>query len=131
MRVFSSFDRMRMISLMTLVTLLAAVPLACDDSDDDDGDPTGPAPQQVDVAMQDNVFSQAVDTVAVGGTVTWTNTGSNPHTATSDSGVWDSGSVATGGSFSRAFPAAGTFPYHCTFHGAPNGVGMAGTIVVR
>ncbi len=83
------------------------------------------------MGMQDDFFSAQVDTVAVGGTVTWTNSGSNPHTSTSDSNIWDSGTVSPGERFSHTFTEAGTFPYHCTFHGAPNGVGMAGTIVVR
>jgi plastocyanin len=64
--------------------------------------------------------------VAVGTTVTWTNTDSVPHTTTSDTAGWNSGIVAPGGQFSSAFQAAGTFPYHCTIH-----PGMIGTVVVR
>ena len=122
--------RPRMLPLIVLLGALAAVPLACDDSDDD-GDPTGPAPAQISVSMIDNEFIQRVDTVAVGGTVTWTNDGINDHTSTSDAAIWDSGTVPPGGSFSQPFPQAGTFAYHCTFHGASGGIGMAGTIVVR
>jgi plastocyanin len=40
--------------------------------------------------------------------------------------VWDSGSVAPGGTFSMTFPTAGTFPYHCGIH--PN---MVGTVTVQ
>ncbi len=32
-------------------------------------------------------------------------------------------------SFSHTFDSAGTFPYHCEVHGAPNGA-MNGTITV-
>src|SRR5262245_1869808 len=64
--------------------------------------------------------------VAVGTTVTWTNTDSVPHTSTSDVPGWDSGVVAAGGRFSTAFQTAGTFSYHCTIH-----PGMVGTVVVR
>ena len=119
----------RMLPLIVLLGALAAVPLACDDSDDGDGDLTGP-PAQVTISMEDNFFSQQVDTVAVGGTVTWTNTGNNPHTSTSDSNIWNSGEVSPGQSFPQTFTEAGSFPYHCTFHGPP-GVGMAGTILLR
>jgi plastocyanin len=64
--------------------------------------------------------------VAVGTTVTWTNTDSIAHTSTSDGNGWNSGIVAPGGQFSFAFQTAGTFPYHCTIH-----PGMVGTVVVR
>jgi len=76
--------------------------------------------------MGDNVFQPRVDTVAVGGTVTWTNNGALPHTSTSmtDPPAWDSGTVDPGETFSRQFAQAGSFPYECTFHN-----GMTGTIV--
>ena len=64
--------------------------------------------------------------VAVGTTVTWTNTDSTAHTSTSDVNGWDSGTVAPGGQFSFAFQTAGTFAYHCAIH-----PGMVGTVVVR
>ena len=64
--------------------------------------------------------------VAVGATVTWTNSDSVPHTSTSDAAGWNSGTVAPGGQFSFSFQSAGTFPYHCTIH-----PGMVGTVVVR
>jgi plastocyanin len=64
--------------------------------------------------------------VAVGDTVTWMNTDAVAHTSTSDASAWDSGVVAPGGRFSRAFQTAGTFEYHCAIHH-----GMVGTVVVR
>ena len=64
--------------------------------------------------------------VAVGTTVTWTNTDSVSHTSTSDATRWNSGIVSPGERFSVAFQTAGTFPYHCTIH-----PGMVGTVVVR
>jgi len=64
--------------------------------------------------------------VAVGSTVTWTNTDSIAHTSTSDTRLWDSGSVAPHGQFSMTFQNAGTFPYHCAIH-----PGMVGTITVH
>ena len=61
-----------------------------------------------------------------GGTVTWTNNDSATHTSTGNSGTWDSGPIAPGGTFSRTFSSAGTFPYHCTLH-----PGMVGTVTVQ
>jgi plastocyanin len=66
--------------------------------------------------------------IAMGTTVTWVNDDSIAHTATSDTGVWDSGILSPGQSFSFTFTSAGTFPYHCAIHGAAS---MSGTIVVQ
>lgn len=85
----------------------------------------------VPVSAADNVFQPSTITINAGDTVVWTNTGSNPHTVTADDGSFDSGIFTSGQSFSMTFSTPGTIPYHCTIHGAPGGVGMAGTIVVQ
>jgi plastocyanin len=64
--------------------------------------------------------------VAIGGTITWTNNDVVAHTSTGDDGSWNSGTIAPGSNFSRTFPSAGTFAYHCTIH-----PGMVGTVTVR
>jgi plastocyanin len=74
----------------------------------------------------------AVDTVAVGGSVTWTwsNTGNVPHGIQSlGSPVFRNSTVLTGnGSTYRVtFTTAGTYQYDCLVHGTM----MRGTIVVR
>jgi plastocyanin len=75
--------------------------------------------------------------VAAGTTVRWENGGLAAHTATSNTGVWDSGNLTpaymsggylyTGGAYQRAFATPGTYPYHCNYH---SGQGMQGTITV-
>jgi len=66
-------------------------------------------------------------TVSEGDIVTWTNNdGIIPHTSTSDTGVWDSGILSNGQSFSYTFTTAGTYPYHCEVH-----LAMTGTITVN
>ena len=65
-------------------------------------------------------------TVAVGGTVTWTNNDSVTHTSVANNGAFNSGTIAPGGSFSMTFPSAGSFPYHCSIH-----PGMVGTVTVQ
>ena len=65
-------------------------------------------------------------TVSSGAAVTWSNTDSTTHDMVSDTGMWDSGRIAPGGSFSFAFPSKGSFPYHCSIH-----TGMVGTVVVQ
>ena len=71
-------------------------------------------------------FSPSSITVKVGITVKWTNNDNTTHTVTSDDGTtFNSGNVATGGSFSFTPTVAGNFPYHCNIH-----TGMTGTLVV-
>ena len=71
-------------------------------------------------------FSPASVTVAVGDTVTWTNSDDVPHTATADGGAFDTGTLDNGGTNTVTFSTAGTFPYHCSVH--PQ---MTGTVVVE
>jgi plastocyanin len=61
-------------------------------------------------------FSIKTLTVKVGQAVTWTNADPVIHTVTSDEGVWDSGDLAPGGSFTFTFSKAGTYAYHCSYH---------------
>ena len=76
--------------------------------------------------LSTSAFAPDDVTVDAGTTVTWTNTDSVAHTSTSDVSGWDSGIVAPGARFSRSFPTAGTFRYHCAIH-----PGMVGTVIVR
>lgn len=91
--------------------------------------PTTPAPAPVAgssaVSLGDNFFSPASLTVTPGTTVTWRNTGKRPHSVTSDTGLWDSGTLTGGQSFSYTFQNAGTYSYGCVFHD-----GMVGTVIV-
>jgi plastocyanin len=78
------------------------------------------------VSIVDFVFQPQTVTINVGDQVTWTNGGPSGHTATSDTGVWDSGLLNVGQTFSFTFNTAGSFPYHCTIHPF-----MLGTINVQ
>ena len=71
---------------------------------------------RADVAIVDVAYQPGSIKVQAGDTVTWTNTGTTPHTVTADDGSVDSGPLAPGASFSQVFPAAGLFTYHCTIH---------------
>jgi plastocyanin len=65
-------------------------------------------------------------TVKSGDRIVWQNKDVVPHTATAK-GVFDSGSIATGKSWSHAAPKkAGKYDYVCTFH-----PGMKATLVVQ
>ncbi len=78
--------------------------------------PTTSATSSNQVNISGLAFSPQTLTVAKGTTVTWTNNDSTTHTVTSDSGVWDSGDLAPGKTFSFTFNQTGTFPYHCKIH---------------
>jgi plastocyanin len=81
---------------------------------------------QSTVTISGFAFSPQTLTVSKGTTVTWTNNDSTTHTVTSDTGVWDSGNLAPGKTFSNTFNQTGTFPYHCKIH-----TSMTAKIVVQ
>lgn len=72
------------------------------------------------------VFKPATVDAKVGDTVLWINKDMFPHTATSQAGKFDSGSLATGKSWKHKLTKKGEFPYVCTFHPT-----MTGTIRVK
>ncbi len=90
-----------------------------------------PAHAAADVEAQDNVFDPEVLRFPPGATVTWENAGDNQHTVTADDGLFDSGTLNPGDSFTFTTDAEGALPYYCRFHGAPGGEGMAGTLLVE
>ncbi|MGE5091587.1 MAG: plastocyanin/azurin family copper-binding protein [Bacillota bacterium] len=119
-----------------------AVVLACSST-------TEPNPPGIDVSIQQNAagrgssaFAPSPFTVslAAGGAVKWRNgdtgtsggaygggTPGTTHDITADTqGLFDSGSLAPGGTFSHTFTAAGTYHYHCSIHPS-----MTGIIVVN
>ena len=85
--------------------------------------------EEVTVRMEDNFFAPANITVEPGTTVTWVQSGDNPHTTTSYDGLWDSGIIegGSGGTFSFTFEEPGTYDYFCIPHEA---LGMVGTVTV-
>jgi len=75
-------------------------------------------------------FEPKVLTVAPGTTVEWVNDGGR-HSIEADNGSFKSDVLKQGDKFEHKFDKAGTFAYHCEFHGEKGGKDMAGTIVVR
>jgi plastocyanin len=86
--------------------------------------PTRAAQHAVQIA--DSAFSPATMTITVGDTVTWTNADGRPHTVTSNDGVFDSGNLDEGQTFSFTFSEPGTYTYRCNYHDQ-----MQATIVVE
>ena len=89
----------------------------------------------IDVTVAPNgdlVFSPSSVTIHPGDTVRWTWAAS-VHSSTSGvpgapDGIWDSGILNQGATFSHTFNSTGTFPYYCTPHGGC--CGMVGTVIV-
>lgn len=77
------------------------------------------------VTIQDFSFTPASVTVNMGESVTWRNTGGDPHTATANAGAFDTGVLNPGQSKTIVFGTAGTFDYHCAIHAS-----MRGTVTV-
>jgi plastocyanin len=88
-------------------------------------------PATVTVTVANFSFSPDPITINVGDTVVWVRA-EGAHNVVSDDGVtFNSGPVSSSWTtFSHTFTAAGTFGYYCAAHGAPGGVGMAGTVIV-
>lgn len=79
------------------------------------------------VSIVDFDFQPDDLTVAVGDTVTWTNTGTFVHTTTSDTAIWSSPDLSHNNTFQFTFNTIGDFAYHCAKHP----IQMQGTIHVR
>lgn len=73
----------------------------------------------------DNSYSPSATTVAPGTTVTWTWAASAEHAVTFGDGPRSP--IQASGTYQRTFPAAGSFPYRCSIHGAA----MSGTVTAR
>ncbi|MDQ6710272.1 MAG: cupredoxin domain-containing protein [Candidatus Dormibacteraeota bacterium] len=82
--------------------------------------------QIVNCAATTWCFSPNPITVPVGSAVMWSNGTAAPHTATSNTGAWTTGTIVPGASSGAiTFNSAGTFAYHCAIHPF-----MTGTLIV-
>jgi plastocyanin len=87
---------------------------------------TSDVPGPNEVLIKGMAFNPSVITVTAGTTITWTNKDGMPHTATSTTGLFDSGSINTLGTYSHMFSTPGTYPYICTYHTT-----MTATVIVK
>ncbi len=84
-----------------------------------------------EITINSTQYAPKTLTVTKGATVTWTNKEAKPHTVTADDNSFASKVMKENETFSYKFEKAGTYAYHCAFHGGNAGKGMAGTIVVK
>jgi len=66
--------------------------------------------------FDDYAFAPARIRVKAGTTVTWTNKGKTPHSATAQDGSWSTGEVAPGATATVTFSKPGSYTYVCKDH---------------
>jgi plastocyanin len=86
--------------------------------------------EKATVKISNFQFSPKMLTIAPGTTVEWVNEAGR-HTVEADDGSFKSDVLKQGDKFEHTFDKAGSFAYHCEFHGEKGGKDMAGKIVVR
>jgi plastocyanin len=103
------------LAALSLVALLLFAPTA------------GAQGKNMTVSIKNFAFNPPNMTVAPGTTLTWVNNDQVPHTATATNpaGVFDSGTLQPGQSYSFTFNKPGTYAYHCAIHPY-----MTGTVTV-
>ena len=111
---------------------LSVFMLGCSKSDNSVSANSTGTPGANEVWMQNIAFVPASKNISVGTTITWTNKDNTTHTATSGipntpDGLFNSGNLSNGGTFSFKFTTVGTFKYYCMIHGAM----MTGTLIVQ
>lgn len=85
-----------------------------------------PTPTITEVEISGFAFVPATITIPVGTTVTWFNKDSVAHTVSSREGVFDSGNLSGGATFSYTFDQNGSFEYYCKIHPS-----MRGKVIVE
>lgn len=68
------------------------------------------------VTIHNFAFGPQVVTIKAGTTVHWTNSDSEAHTVTSNTGAFSSPVLQPGAGYSYTFTRPGTYSYHCTIH---------------
>jgi plastocyanin len=111
-------------AIIFLAFIAALGTMGCKSNSTPNNPPTGGGtPGTNEVWMQGTAFVPASKTIAAGTTITFTNKDGFAHTVTSGvpgtpDGAFDSGSLASGATFTHMFSTKGTIKYFCTIHGA-------------
>ncbi len=117
------------VSLMIVIAVIAAHSKVEKGSVNRPETATGPAANAT-VKIVGFEFQPKSITVAPGTTVEWVNEGTR-HSVDADDGSFKSEVLKQGDHFTHTFDKAGTYPYHCRFHGEAGGKDMAGKVIVK
>ena len=132
------FNRALGLILVLTMLLLLVISVSCTASDQSvsgtengQDDTNARNENEIQIEMRNFNFNPDMVTIKQGTTVTWVNKDGVAHTVTSgtrnnESGLFDSGNINSGATFSYTFNKKGTFDYFCVPHS-----GMDGTIVVE
>ena len=74
-----------------------------------------------DVLMSETSFAPATRYIDLGGGIAFTNSGTNPHSATSSIRLFDTGQIAPGRAGTITIPGAGIYSYSCSLHTSVTG----------
>ena len=133
------FNRVLGIILVLTMLLLLLIAVSCTNGSDQtvsgtengQDDTNAQNGDEIQIEMRGFKFNPDMVTIKQGTTVTWTNKDGTAHTVVSGvrdnkSGLFDSGNISSGATFSYTFNEKGTFDYFCEPHS-----GMDGIIVVE
>ena len=113
-----NFSKSRLAVTFILLFSLFSLTNSCKKSSDN--------PSANEVYIENMAFTPGTITISLNSTVIWMNKDGMAHTVTSITGLFDSGSMADGETFSHTFTTAGTYSYKCSFHSS-----MVGTVIVN
>lgn len=87
----------------------------------------GPSVDTVEIEIKDSKFSPGRIKITPGTKITWLNVDSYSHTVTSGTieqptGLFDSGTISGGETFSFVFDEEGIFEYFCEYHEGSKGM---------
>jgi plastocyanin len=120
-------SKSRLLFGITLIFGLIAISNSCskssayntpqgNNSGNNTGGSGGTVPGANEVWIQNMTFNPSTISVTAGTTITWTNKDAIGHTVTSDAGLFDSGVIATNGTYQYTFSTTGSYAYHCKIH---------------
>lgn len=81
--------------------------------------PTG-TPQVNEIWLEYKLFNPSQLVVKLGATVTFINKDNADHSATNVNGLFDSGKITTGNSYSYTFSKTGSYSFYCKYHSTEN-----------
>jgi plastocyanin len=84
---------------------------SCSKSSLNEDDQTVSTSSANDVSIKSSGFVPQ-ETITARGTITWFNSDTRPHTVTSNIGMFDSGTIQPGESFSFTFTRIGSYEYY-------------------
>ena len=89
------------------------------------------SPAANEIWLEYKLFNPSQITVTAGTTVKFINKDNANHSATNVNGLFDSGKITSGNSFSYTFSTPGSYGFSCKYHSSGSGGGEQGYINVQ